>query len=61
MRFPIYFHGSIPMQDIADALAGIGVHLITDSAGRMNADNVPRLIRKDPVNVVQLVKRGGKR
>lgn len=59
MRYPIYFHGSIPMQDIADALAGIGVHLITDSAGRMNADNVPRIIRKDSPNVVQLkVKRG---
>lgn len=61
MRYPIYFHGSIPMEDIANALAGIGLHLTTDTIGRMNADNVPRMIRKDPPNVVQLKsKRGGR-
>lgn len=57
MRYPIYFHGSIPMQDIADALAGIGVHMVTDTAGRMNADSVPRFIRKDSPNVVQITKK----
>lgn len=56
MRFPIYFDGSIPLNEIANALAGIGVHLRSDPANRMVADNVPRIIRKDE-NVVPLRKR----
>jgi hypothetical protein len=61
MRFPIYFDGSIPLQEIADALAGIGVHLRTESPGRMVADNVPRLIRREPDSNVVALKRKAKR
>jgi hypothetical protein len=59
MRFPIFFHGSIPLQEIADALASKGITLRSDPvvAGRMVADAVPRFLVKDDPKVVHLNKK----
>lgn len=47
MKFPIFFDGDIAVQEIADALASRGIHLLTDVNGRMTAHTVPRFIRRE--------------
>lgn len=58
MRLPIFFCDSIPMKDIADALAARGIHLRSDASCRMVADRVPRFLQKDEpkTNVVPMKK-----
>lgn len=55
MKFPIFFDGDIAVQEVADALASRGIHLMGDVNGRWTAHHVPRFLRKEPeTNVVQL-------
>lgn len=61
MRFPIYFDGDITVQDVADALATRGIHLVSDNGGRMTAHHVPRfLVREADSNVVPIKRKARK-
>jgi hypothetical protein len=41
-HLPIYFHGSISLNEIEEALHSRGMHLRDDGRGRILADRVPR-------------------
>jgi len=43
-HFPIYFHGSISLAEIEEALHSRGMHLRDDGRGRFLADRVPRFL-----------------
>lgn len=59
MHFLIHFDASIPLQEVADALASRGIHLRCDAAGRTVAGQVPKFLCRDdvPANVVPLKKK----
>lgn len=41
---PIYFHGSISLREIEEALHSRGMHLRGDGRGHLHADRVPRFV-----------------
>jgi hypothetical protein len=43
-QLPIYFHGSISLQEIEEALNSRGFHLRDDGRGRFLAERVPRFL-----------------
>ncbi len=45
-HFPIYFHGSISLAEIEEALHSRGMHLRDDGRGRFLADRVPRFLAR---------------
>lgn len=62
MRYPIYVNGDIPMQDLADAVASVGLHLRIENGSRMVLDRVPRVISKiDQANVIPISKQQRKK
>ena len=40
-HLPVYFHGSIPLREIEEALHSRGMHLRGDGRGRIFAERVP--------------------
>ncbi|SRR5258706_16236650 len=46
-HLPIYFHGSISLREIEEALHSRGMHLRGDGRGRLHADRVPRFVVRD--------------
>jgi hypothetical protein len=42
----IYFHGSISLREIEEALHSRGMHLREDGRGRLLADRVPRFLAR---------------
>ena len=51
MLLPIYFHASIPLQEIEEALHAKGLHLRNDGRGRILANRVPRSLVPSPETV----------
>ncbi len=45
-HLPIYFHGSISLQEIEVALHSRGIHLRDDGRGRVLAERVPRFLKR---------------
>ncbi len=45
---PIYFHGSIALDEIEEALHARGMYLRDDGRGRFLADRVPRFLIRAP-------------
>ena len=43
-QLPIYFHGSISLQEIEEALHSKGIHLRDDGRGRFLAERVPHFL-----------------
>jgi hypothetical protein len=59
-HLPVYFHGSISLQEIEEALHAGGMHLRDDGRGRILAERVPRFLTRSqdlraqrPVHLVE--------
>jgi hypothetical protein len=46
-HLPIYFHGSISLREVEEALHSRGMHLRDDGRGRVLVDRIPRCLTSE--------------